>query len=52
MNFKETNINNLIDFVKFIKNTCGLYLKSIYGDTYEYILYASQYYITQKINKI
>lgn len=50
--FQKTNINELIDFVKFIKKINGLYLESIYDDTEEYILYASQYYITQKMDKM
>jgi hypothetical protein len=50
--FNKTNIHELLDFLKFIKKTYGLYLESIYDDTLECILYASQYYITQKMDKI
>ena len=50
--FSETNITELVKFVKFIRKIKGIYLESIYDDSERYILYASQYYITQKMNKI
>jgi hypothetical protein len=50
-NFLQTNIAGLKDFLKFIKRQNGLYLESIYDDDSNMILYASQYYITQKMNK-
>jgi len=49
--FLQTNMSGLNDFVKFIKRQNGLYLESIYDDDSNMILYASQYYITQKMNK-
>jgi hypothetical protein len=50
-NFLQTNIVGLKDFLKFIKRQNGLYLESIYDDDSNIILYASQYYITQKMDK-
>lgn len=52
LNFSKTNIDDLIRFLKFIKGTCGVYLESIYDESSSFILYASQYYITQKMDKI
>ena len=52
INFSETNIDDLIKFVRFIKSTSGVYLESIYHDNSNNILYASQYYITQKMDKM
>jgi len=50
--FSEKNIDKLVKFVRFIKNTSGVYLESIYHDNSNSILYASQYYITQKMDKM
>jgi hypothetical protein len=50
-NFLQTNMSGLNDFLKFIKRQNGLYLESIYDDDSNMILFASQYYITQKMNK-
>jgi hypothetical protein len=50
-NFLQSNINGLHNFLKFIKNNKSLYLETIYNDDSNEILYASQYYITQKMDK-
>jgi hypothetical protein len=50
-NFSPTNMTYLIKFLKFVKSNHGLYLESIYDDDSNIILYASQYYITQKMDK-
>lgn len=52
VNFSETNVYDLVQFVRFIKGISGVYLESIYDDNSNCILYASQYYITQKMDKI
>jgi hypothetical protein len=47
------NFDNLdiINFVKKIKKTEGLYIETIYDDFSHLILYASKYYQTQKMTK-
>lgn len=50
-NFDETNIIYFIDFLKIIKCIHGLYIECIYDDTNNSILYASSYYLTQKMDK-
>ena len=49
--FSHTNIEYLLLFLKFIRRMEGLYLELIYDDISRLVLYASQYYITQKMNK-
>jgi hypothetical protein len=49
--FSQTNVEYLLLFLKFIKNKEGLFLELIYDDISKAILYASQYYVTQKMNK-
>ena len=51
VNFEQPNMFNLLKFLKFIRGVQGLYLETIYDDRTSVILYASQYYITQKMNK-
>ena len=51
LNFLKTDITDLIRFIKFIMSRCDIHLESIYDDNEYYILYASQYYITQKMDK-
>jgi uncharacterized protein (DUF2461 family) len=50
VNFSQQNINNMIEFfVQIIKN--GVYVELIYDEDKGEILYASQYFITQKMDK-
>lgn len=49
--FEQKNIDNMLEFLKFVKGTQGLYLESIFDDDSNSILYASQYYITQQMDK-
>jgi hypothetical protein len=51
LNFSKTDIPDLIRFLKFIRSTCGIHLELVYDENEYYILYASQYYITQKMDK-
>ena len=51
INFSQINMNLLLKFLKFIKNKDGLFLELIYDDISSLVLYASQYYLTQKMNK-
>ena len=49
--FSKPDITDLIRFLRFIRTTCGIHLETIYDENEYYILYASQYYITQKMDK-
>jgi len=51
INFSQNNMNYLLQFLRFIRGREGLYLELIYDEDTSEILYASQYYITQKMNK-
>lgn len=51
VNFSQDRINNMIEFLNNIKKIKGLYIELIYDETNHLILYASQYFITQKMDK-
>lgn len=51
MVFSQYDLSYLLKFIKFIRSKRELYLETIYDDDSRKILYASQYYITQKMNK-
>jgi hypothetical protein len=51
VDFSQTNMTSFLQFLKFVRNNEGLFLELIYDDSSNLILYASQYYITQKMNK-
>jgi hypothetical protein len=51
MVFSQYELCYLLKFIKFIRSKKELYLETIYDDDTRKILYASQYYITQKMNK-
>jgi hypothetical protein len=51
VNFENSNIYNLVGFLKKIKMTQGLFVETIYDDNSNMILYASKYYVTQKMDK-
>ena len=51
VNSNNSDIYNLIKFLKYIKNTKGLYIEVIYDEDSNKIIYASKYYITQKMSK-
>ena len=50
-NFSQLNIGEMVKFLKFIKNYHDIYLESIYDETSNILLYASKYYVTQKMDK-
>jgi hypothetical protein len=52
INFENTNIYNLIEFLKKIKMTSGIFIETIFDDNMNMILYASKYYVTQKMDKL
>jgi hypothetical protein len=51
INFQKTDILNLIEFLKFIRSKNYLYIESVFSESPSVIIFASQYYRTQKINK-
>ena len=51
-NFSQLNIGEMVKFLKFIKSYHhDIYLESIYDETSNILLYASKYYVTQKMDK-
>lgn len=51
VSFAELNVNNMIEFLNRIKKNNTLYIETIYDEEKNMLLYASQYYITQKMDK-
>ena len=51
INFQKKDILNFIEFLKKIKNYNFIFIESIYSDNKCKIIYASQYYKSQKVNK-
>lgn len=49
--FQDKKSNNLLHFLRLIRRKEGLFLESIYDEESGKILYASQYYVTQRMNK-
>jgi len=49
--FENKNIYNLKKFLEIIKDTKELYIETIYDDDLNYLLYASKYYLTKKMDK-
>ena len=50
-NFDKSNIVCFLDFLKNIKYIPGIHIESIYDDDNNNILYASSYFLTQKMEK-
>jgi pyruvate-formate lyase-activating enzyme len=51
VNFDNTDINQLVHFLKSINNMEGVHIELIYDEIINKILYASTYYQTQKMDK-
>ena len=51
VNFSRDMINNMIEFLNNIRKKEGIYIELIYDETHHSIIYASQYFITQKMDK-
>jgi hypothetical protein len=51
VNFHDKNSQNLLHFLKTVRIKEGLFLELIYDEDTRTVLYASQYYVTQKMNK-
>lgn len=49
--FSQEKINNMIEFLNLIRKKSRLYVELIYDEENHNILYASQYFITQKMDK-
>ena len=50
--FSPGKIFLLLEYLKYIKKVNGLYLESIFDEDTNTILYASQYYLTQQMDKV
>jgi hypothetical protein len=51
LNFDNINTNYLVKFLRYIKSNNLFYIEVIYDENSSQILYASQYYLTDKMNK-
>lgn len=51
INFSQTKLNNMVEFLINIRKKRGVYIELIYDETNNKIVYASQYFITQKMDK-
>jgi len=49
--FQEYNINEIVKFLKKIKDIKGIHIESIYDENINTFLFASQYYLTQMMDK-
>ena len=49
--FSQEKIKNMIEFLNKIRKNSGIYIELIYHEYNHSILYASQYFITQKMDK-
>jgi hypothetical protein len=51
INFSNQKSNYMIEFLTDIRKRDGLYIEVIYDDISDSIIYASKYFITQKMSK-
>jgi hypothetical protein len=51
LQFDNTHIQNLIQFLKNVKSQRGIYIEVIYDESSSRIVYASKYYTTQQMSK-
>jgi hypothetical protein len=49
--FSHEKLNNMLEFLNNMKGKEGLHVELIYDDRAHLILYASQYFLTQKMDK-
>ena len=47
----QSKLNNMIEFLNNIRKKNGLFIELIYDEDNHSILYASQYFITQRMDK-
>jgi hypothetical protein len=50
VNFSQERINHMVEFLNNVKKD-NIYVESIYDDKNNSIIYASQYFVTQKMDK-
>jgi hypothetical protein len=51
VSFPQSKLNNMIEFLNIIRKNSGLYIELIYNKSNHSVLYASQYFLTQKMDK-
>lgn len=51
VSFPQSKLNNMVEFLNTIKKHGGLYVELIYDETNHSVLYVSQYFLTQKMDK-
>ena len=51
VSFSQSKLNNMIEFLNNIRKKNGLFIELIYDEDNHSILYASQYFITQRMDK-
>ena len=51
VSFSQSKLNNMIEFLNNIRKNNGLFIELIYDEDNHSILYASQYFITQRMDK-
>lgn len=51
VSFPQEKLNNMIEFLNRIRKNNKIYIEVIYNEDNHSILYASQYFITQKMDK-
>lgn len=49
--FSQSKLNNMREFLNTIKKNSMVYIELIYDETTQTVLYASQYFLTQKMDK-
>lgn len=49
--FSSENLNNMVEFLNIVKKNEDIYVELIYDELNQSVLYASQYFITQKMDK-
>lgn len=51
VSFPQSKLNNMVEFLNTIKKHGGLYVELIYDEINHSVLYVSQYFLTQKMDK-
>jgi len=51
VSFPQSKLNNMVEFLNTIKKHGGLYVELVYDETNHSVLYVSQYFLTQKMDK-
>jgi hypothetical protein len=51
VDFAQDRVNNMVEFLNHVKKNQDIHVELVYDDNNHQILYASQYFITQKMDK-